>query len=368
MQKKQLLTPFARPFYMMAKPVGAFCNLACRYCYYLDKQQLYPDKGTRVMGDEVLELFVRQYLESQTNQEVLFTWHGGEPLLLPQTFYEKVQRLEQRYAAGRHIDNCLQTNGTLLTDAWCRFFHDNDWLIGISIDGPEWLHDSYRKTRSGEPSWQKVMEGAAMLEKHGVMWNALCTVNSLNAEYPVEVYRFFRDMGCKFLQLTPVGGDVTAQQWGRFLCGVFDEWEKEDVGEVYVNIFEATLANYMDVVPGICAMSELCGHVGVVEWNGDMYSCDHFVYPQHKLGNIRQQTIYEMMYSEQQLTFARQKTGALPHQCLECRWLFTCHGECPRNRTATTAEGEGGLNYLCEGYRMFFEHTETFMKRMKDEI
>lgn len=361
-------TPFARPFYMMAKPVGATCNLACDYCYYLPKQQLYPEQAARVMSDETLERFVRQYLESQMSQEVLFTWHGGEPTLLPRSFYEKAQRLQQRYAAGRHIDNCLQTNGTLLTDDWCRFFSDNGWLIGISIDGPQWLHDSRRKTRRGQPSWQQVMQAVERLERHGVMWNALCTVNSLNAEHPVELYRFFRDMGCRYLQLTPVGGDVTAQQWGHFLCKVFDEWEKQDVGEIFVNIFEATLANYMGVTPGICAMSTLCGHVGVVEWNGDVYSCDHFVAPRHRLGNIRQQTIFEMMTSEQQQTFAQQKTQALPRQCRECRWLFTCHGECPRNRTASTVDGEEGLNYLCEGYRLFFAHTEAFMKQMKDEI
>ncbi len=355
-----------RPLYMMAKSVGVACNLACGYCYYLDKQQLYPDKGQQVMSDEVLELFVRQYIESQVNREVLFTWHGGEPLLLPQAFYEKAIRLQQRYAAGHHIDNCLQTNGTLLTDDWCRFFHDNGWLIGISIDGPQHLHDAYRKSRRGEPSWQRVMQGIELLEKHGVMWNALSTVNSVNVKQPVEVYQFFRNIGCKYLQFTPVGGDVTASQWGHFLCEVFDEWRKKDVGEVFVNIFEATLANYLGVIPGICALSTLCGHVGVVEWNGDVYSCDHFVFPEHRLGNIRRQTIYEMMHSPQQQAFARQKQEALPRQCHECQWLFTCYGECPRNRIrtdSTETEGqESPQNYLCEGYRMYFEHTKEFME------
>jgi uncharacterized protein len=367
-ESEMMLTPFARPFYMMAKPVGATCNLACRYCYYLDKQQLYAGEDRRVMSDEVLELFVAQYIECQPNREVLFTWHGGEPLLLPQSFYEKAMRLQQRYARGRHIDNCLQTNGTLLTDEWCRFFHDNGWLIGISIDGPEQLHDCNRKNRQGLPSWKQVMQGIERLEKYGVMWNALCTVNSQNAEHPEELYAFFRDRGCQFLQLTPVGGDVTAEQWGRFLCRLFDEWSKADVGRVFVNIFEATLANYMGVTPGICAMSALCGHVGVVEWNGDVYSCDHFVYPQHKLGNLCHQTLCEMMLSEQQQAFARQKHGALPQQCRECQWLFACHGECPRNRTAVTADGEPGLNYLCQGYKTFFEHTESFMKTMRNEL
>ena len=364
-------SPFSRPFYMMAKPVGAACNLACHYCYYLDKVELYPEKGQRVMSDEVLELFIQQYLESQVNHEVLFTWHGGEPLLLPQTFYEKAMALQRRYAAGHYVDNCLQTNGTLLTDDWCRFFHDNGWLIGISIDGPQHLHDAYRKNRDGAPSWQRVMRGIELLEKHGVMWNALCTVNSLNAEHPVEVYRFFKEIGCKYIQFTPVGAypkslrkgredrlasGVDSLSFGRFLCEVFDEWWKEDVGEVYVNIFEATLANYMGVTPGICSMSTLCGHVGVVEWNGDVYSCDHFVFPEHRLGNIRQKTIYEMMHSGQQQTFAQQKTSGLPLKCKDCRWLFTCHGECPRNH-----------QYLCEGYQMYFEHTQDFMMEIRGE-
>ena len=330
-----------------------------------------------VMSDETLERFVQQYIESQPNPEVLFTWHGGEPLLLPMAFYEKAVRLQQRYAQGRHIDNCLQTNGTLLTDDWCRFFHDNNWLIGISIDGPEHLHDAFRKTRKGGTSWRQVMDGIELLEKHSVMWNALSTVNSLNVEHPAEVYQFFRGIGCKYMQFTPVGGspvpdkergEVEAMAFGRFLCGVFDEWVKEDVGEYYVNIFEATLANYMGVIPGLCAMSGMCGHVGVVEWNGDVYSCDHFVSPQHLLGNLHRQTLYELMHAPQQQDFAQRKDGALPQQCHECRWLFTCHGECPRNRTAVTAEGEPGLNYLCEGYRMYFAHVDAFMRQMADEL
>lgn len=343
------LSPFARPFYMMAKPVGAACNLACGYCYY-------QGAGAGRMSDEVLELFVKQYLESQVNPEVLFTWHGGEPTLLPIAFYEKAMRLQQRYAAGRHIDNCLQTNGTLLTDDWCRFFHENGWLIGLSLDGPEQWHDAWRKDKHGEATHRQVMRAVEMLNRHEVMWNALATVNSINGEHPREVYRFFREIDCKFLQFTPVGGNITALQWGRFLCEVFDEWRKEDVGEVYINIFEATLANYMGVTPGICAMSDMCGHVGVVEWNGDVFSCDHFVRPEHRLGNIRQQTIYEMMYSGQQKAFAEQKTTGLPLKCKACKWLFTCHGECPRNH-----------QYLCEGYRMYFEHTEELMLQMRNE-
>ena len=360
------LSPFSRPFYMMAKPVGAACNLACGYCYYKGGDPHAEREGEsagRLMSDQVLELFIQQYLESQTNQEVLFTWHGGEPTLLPISFFEKAMRLQQRYAAGRHIDNCLQTNGTLLTDQWCQFFHDNGWLIGLSIDGPEMLHDAWRKDHHGNPTHQRVMRAIEMLNRHDVMWNALSTVNSINAAHPLEVYHFFQSIDCRFIQFTPVGanpasgvGRITAEAWGRFLCEVFDEWRKEDVGKVFVNIFEAVLANYIGITPGICAMSDMCGHVGVVEWNGDVYSCDHFVYPEHRLGNIRQHTICEMMQSKQQQAFSRQKTTALPQKCKDCTWLFTCHGECPRNH-----------QYLCEGYRMFFEHTKEFMNEMKDE-
>lgn len=386
-------SPFARPFYMMAKPVGAACNLACRYCYYLEKAELYkksslPQERQRVgesctergaavrtlMSDDLLERFVRQYLEAQSNTEVLFTWHGGEPLLLPMGFYERAMTLQRRYAGGRHVDNCLQTNGTLLTDAWCRFFSENNWLVGISIDGPEHLHDACRRNRRGEGTFPQVMEGIHRLERHGVMWNALCTVNALTVEHPEEVYRFFRSIGCRYLQFTPVGrhipssprptghpssdeGSITPAAWGRFLCRLFDEWEQDGVGEVFVNIFEATLANYMGVTPGMCALSDLCGHVGVVEHNGDVYSCDHFVFPENRLGNLRDKTIFEMMNSAGQQAFARQKRDLLPPQCKACRWLFTCHGECPRNR-----------QYLCEGYRQYFEHVDSFMKQMRDSI
>ncbi|MDE6012744.1 MAG: anaerobic sulfatase maturase [Prevotella sp.] len=366
------VNPFAHPFYMMAKSVGSTCNLSCRYCYYLEKRKLYGGEKRMMMSDEVLECFVRQYLESQVNSEVLFTWHGGEPLLQPMSFYQKALSFQRHYAQGRHVDNCLQTNGTLLTDDWCRFFHDNGWLIGISIDGPEHLHDVYRCGRNGESTFKKVMQGIELLEKHGVMWNALATVNRCNVEEPEAVYRFFRHIGCKYIQFTPVGppeeGQIEAMAWGHFLCRVFDEWVQTDVGDCYVNIFEATLANYMGVPPGMCAMSRMCGHVGAVEWNGDVYSCDHFVFPQYRLGNMANQTLYEMMHSTRQQTFARRKVEGLPGQCKACEWLFTCFGECPRNRCARTVDGEEGLNCLCEGYRMYFSHVDSFMRQMAEDL
>lgn len=369
-------TPFARPLYVMLKPVGAACNLQCRYCYYLEKGSMYDGHG--VMSDELLELFVRQYLEAQTQPEVLFTWHGGEPLLLPLSFYRKALLLQRQYARGRHIDNCLQTNGTLLTDEWCEFLKENNFLVGISIDGPQECHDHYRQTRGGKPTWSEVMRGIELLDKHGVEWNAMATVNAANADDPVAFYRFFHDIGCQFLQFTPVverdskgvvtDYSVTPAQWGNFLCAVYDEWVRRNVGQVFVQTFDATLANWVGVVPGVCSLSEMCGHTAVMEHNGDVYSCDHFVYPEHLLGNIRQQTLTCMLYGKRQRAFAAMKTGGLPRQCRECQWLFACHGECPKNRFATDGYGEPGLNYLCAGYRQFFSHVASDMDFMKAEI
>ena len=362
----------------MAKPVGAACNLRCSYCYYLEKDELYAGQQQRYMSDGLLEHFTRQYLESQTQPEVLFTWHGGEPLLRPLAFYEKALALQRQYGRGRQTDNCLQTNGTLLTEEWCQFFRDNHFLIGISIDGPEALHDAYRKTRHGEPTFRQVMKGIEMLERYGVEWNAMATVNRLNADHPEAFYQFFRAIGCRFVQFTPVVERtaegrvapyaVTPQQWGRFTCGVFDEWIKNDVGNVFVQLFDATLANWMGVTPGVCSLSTMCGHSLAMEWNGDVYSCDHYVFPEYRLGNIGQQTLTALAYSERQQSFRQKKTGTLPRQCRECQWLFACHGECPKNRFATTADGEAGLNYLCEGYRQYFGHVAADMDIMKKNI
>lgn len=370
-------TPFGHPLYVMLKPAGAQCNLACEYCYYLEKHELYPDEPHPLMSDELLETFIRQYLEAQTMSQVLFTWHGGETLLRPVSFYRRALQLQQRYARGRQIDNCLQTNGTLLNDEWCAFFKEHRFLIGISIDGPQPFHDHYRSTRGGQPTWEKVMRGIRLLQKHQVEWNAMAVVNSLNADHPQEFYRFFKEIGCQYLQFTPVvecidgsvaDFSVTPQQWGRFLCALYDEWVREDVGRLFVQTFDATLANWAGVPPGICSLSAMCGHAAVMEYNGDVYSCDHFVFPEFKLGNIRQQTLTAMMYGDRQRAFGRMKHGALPRQCRECRWLFACHGECPKNRFTTDRYGQPGLNYLCAGYRQFFEHVATDMDFMKAEL
>ena len=360
----------------MAKPAGAACNLACHYCYYNKPRQTPMDLST-------LELFVEQYIAMQTTGHVLFTWHGGEPMLRPLSFYRKAVELQRKYADGRHIENCIQTNGTLLTPEWCQFLHDNQWLVGISIDGTEEMHNAYRGN-----SWQRVMEGIRLMQRYGVEWNAMATVHAANADRPLEFYRFFKSIGCQYLQFTPIvesnGEDVlpmavTPGQWGNFLCAIFDEWVQTDVGKVFVQIFDATLANWVGVTPGLCTLSAECGHAGVIEANGDVYSCDHFVFPEHRLGNIRQHTLIDMMYGEQQSRFSALKSKLLPEDCRQCQWLFACHGECPKNRIENRGVRSEELgvrseenrsketaSYLCSGYRQYFAHAAPKMDIMAD--
>lgn len=375
----------------MLKPAGSLCNLRCKYCYYLEKSQLYQQDKNHVITDALLEKFIKDYIESQISPEVLFTWHGGETLMRPIAFYEKALELQKFYGRGRHIENCIQTNGTLITEEWCKFFKKNAFLVGVSIDGPQEFHDEYRKTAGGGPSFQKVMKGIRLLNKHGVEWNALAVVNDFNVDYPLDFYHFFKEIGCHYIQFTPIverivtrsdgltlapgmteGGEitdfsVTPEQWGDFLCTIFDEWVRNDVGNYYVQLFDATLANWVGVTPGICSMSENCGHAGVMEYNGDVYSCDHFVYPEYKLGNLKEKTLYEMMNSAKQMEFAKNKKQRLPQQCKECKFLFACHGECPKNRFLRDRYGIPGLNYLCKGYYKFFEHVAPYMDFMKKE-
>lgn len=388
-----IANPFAKPLYVMLKPAGAHCNLACKYCYYLEKNKLYPTAQRHLMSDEMLEQFTREYIEAQTMNQVLFTWHGGEPLLRSIDFYRKALSLQQKYAGGRRIDNVIQTNGTLLTDEWCEFFAQNHWLVGISIDGPQPDHDHYRLTAAGKPSWKKVMQGIKLLKKHGVEWNAMAVVNAYNANHPLEFYRFFKENGCQFLQFTPIverltrhedgrtlaslvdkdeislsEASVAPEQWGYFLCAIFDEWVRKDVGKIFVEIFDCTLANWMGISPGICAYSKECGHAGVMEHNGDVYSCDHFVFPEYKLGNIRDHSLIDMLYGEQQQEFSRLKHSSLPRQCKECDMEFACHGECPKNRFMKDKYGDSGLNYLCPGYYYYYQHVAPYMDYMKQEL
>lgn len=386
------INPFARPLYVMLKPAGSLCNLRCKYCYYLEKNALYTEQKNHVISDEMLDKFIHEYIEAQTSPDMLFCWHGGETLMRPISFYRRAIELQRKYARGRRIDNTIQTNATMLTDEWCEFFRENNFLVGVSIDGPQEFHDEYRRTATGKPTFHKVMQGIRLLNKHNVEWNALAVVNDFNADYPLEFYNFFKEIGCHYIQFTPIverrierndglslapgmeeGGElvdfsVTPEQWGKFLCTIFDEWVRHDVGTYFIQIFDATLANWAGVQPGLCSLAKECGHAGVMEFNGDVYSCDHFVYPEHLLGNINEKTITEMMYGEKQREFAKLKHELLPQQCRECPVEFACHGECPKNRFTRDKYGNPGLNYLCKGYRQFFEHVKPYMDFMKGEL
>lgn len=383
--------PFAKPLYVMLKPVGSACNLNCEYCYYLEKEHLYPSAKGQLMSDTLLEKFIEEYISSQTQNEIMFTWHGGEALLRPISFYKRAIELQKKYGKGRHIENVLQTNGTLLNDAWCEFFKENNILIGISIDGPQEFHDEYRRNKGGLPTFVKVMKGIQLLKKHGVEFNAMAVVNDYNADYPVEFYRFFKEIGVQYIQFAPIverlahqdnglklttpneeaplaDFSVSPVQWGKFLCGLFDEWIKEDVGKIFIQMFDSTLANWIGEQPGVCTMARHCGHAGVMEFNGDVYSCDHYVFPEYKLGNLNTDSLAGMMYSDRQLKFGTDKYDTLPRQCRECEFLFACHGECPKNRFAFTKDGEPGLNYLCAGWKMYFNHVAPYMDFMKKEL
>ena len=390
--------PFAKPLYVMLKPVGSKCNLDCDYCYYLEKENLYKKKN-QVMSEELLERFIKQYIDSQTMPDIMFTWHGGETLMRPLSFYKKAVELQKKYANGRNIDNSIQTNGTLLNDEWCKFFKENNFLVGISIDGPKDFHDEYRRDKMGRPSFHRVMKGIELLKKHEVEFNCMAVVNDYNVDYPLEFYRFFKDIGCQYIQFTPIverlrkkdhadnisllklatakEGDheadlapytVPADKWGDFLCTIFDEWVKEDVGKIFIQIFDSTLANWVGENPSVCTMAKTCGHAGVMEFNGDVYSCDHFVFPEYRLGNIYNETLTSMMYSEEQQTFGNDKFDKLPQQCRECDVLFACYGECPKNRFIKDKYGNTGLNYLCKGYYKFFKHVMPYMDFMKKEL
>ena len=387
--------PFAKPMYVMLKPVGSKCNLDCDYCYYLEKENLYEKKNP-VMSEDLLERFVKQYIESQTMSEIMFTWHGGETLMRPLSFYKRAIELQKQYARGRRIENSIQTNGTLLNDDWCRFFKENNFLVGISIDGPKEFHDEYRRDKMGRPSFHRVMRGIELLKKHEVEFNCLAVVNDYNVDYPLEFYNFFKEIGCQYIQFTPIVErirkdntisllklatarqraheadlahySVPADKWGSFLCAIFDEWVKDDVGKIFIQIFDSTLANWVGEQPGVCTMAKTCGHAGAMEFNGDVYSCDHFVFPEYRLGNINSKSLTSMMYSDEQLKFGNDKFDSLPKQCRECDFLFACYGECPKNRFIKDKYGNDGLNYLCQGYYQFFSHVAPYMDFMKKEL
>lgn len=373
------IAPFAHSLYVMLKPVGAVCNLDCKYCYYLDKEHLYTKKNDGfLMTDQLLECFIKEYLEAQTTEGVMFTWHGGEPLLRHISFYQKAIYLQKVYNKKRlQISNTLQTNGTLLTEEWCRFFKENNFLIGISIDGTEHMHNRYRLTKAGKPTFDKVVKGIDLLKKHKVEYNIMGVVNSYNVDYPSEFYAFFKYIDARYIQFSPIvevdnerklaAWSVSPQKWGKFLVRIFDEWVRNDVGHFFIQYFDAALANWVGASPGVCIFAKTCGHAGVMEYNGDVYSCDHFVLPRFKLGNIKNQNLVQMMYSQQQHNFGISKSASISSVCKKCKYLFACRGECPKNWISKTTQGEA-INYLCEGYYAFFDHIKPYMDYMKDEI
>jgi uncharacterized protein len=370
-------------FHLLAKPTGAICNLDCAYCFFLDKEVFYPGSKFR-MSDDVLEQYIRQLIESHQTDAVNIAWQGGEPTLMGLDFYRRVMALVEKYRRpGMRFLHTLQTNGTLLDDEWAAFFKEHSFLIGISLDGPRELHDVYRVDKGGQPTFDKVLRGLRLLQKHGVEFNVLTTVNRVNADYPLEVYRFLRDeVKTDWMQFIPVVERINADgltlyqqgttvsdrsvqpdQFGHFLIAIYDEWVRHDVGKIFVQTFEAALSNWLGLGnSGMCVFNETCGTGLAIEHNGDLYSCDHFVEPNYLLGNIQKDHLIELVASPQQLKFGQDKRNTLPRYCRECDVRFACHGECPKNRFIETPDGEPGLNYLCAGFKQFFQHIDFSMK------
>ena len=384
-----------RPFHLMCKPSGPDCNLNCKYCFYTEKQTMMgADKATH-MTDEVLEDYVRKYIAANPAPEINFSWQGGEPTLMGLDFFRRAIELQKRYSDGRTISNSLQTNGILLDDAWCEFLAKEKFLVGLSIDGPRHIHDKYRIDRGGNPSFDRVFASMKRLLEYKVEFNTLTCVTADSAEKPLDVYRFLKENGSGFMQFIPIvermpneqdreiglrlaepfpgkkqsesglmPWSVAPEAYGRFLNTIFDEWVQSDVGRVFVQIFDIALAAWNGMEPPLCNFSRMCGNAMVIEHNGDVYSCDHFVYPDHLLGNVQKDDIRDMVNHPRVRTLGENKQKKLPRKCRQCDVLFACNGGCPKNRFAKTSSGEPGLNYLCEGYRMFFHHIDPAMKKM----
>jgi uncharacterized protein len=394
-------------FHAMAKPIGPTCNLDCTYCYYLSKEGLLSTGNNWRMSDEVLEEYIRQYIEGQNCEEIVFSWQGGEPTLLGLDFFKRVVELEKKYCPPhKRVENDLQTNGTLLDDKWCEFLTQNKFLVGLSIDGPRELHDRYRKDRGGKGSFDRVFRGARLLKKHGTAFATLSCVNRLTAQHPLEVYRFLRDeVGAQRMQFIPIvepkvfrstppqywspttmpivgtpdarpgTRDSVVEDWccdpddfGEFLCKIFDEWYERDLGRIYVHYFDATVEVYMGRISPLCTLGPMCGKGLAVEHDGSVYACDHYVYPEYRLGNIREAPIETLIFTEKQEWFGTNKERMLPRQCRECRYLVACFGECPKNRFVKTIDGEPGLNYLCSGWKRFFSHADERVAAIAERI
>ncbi len=382
-------------FHVMAKPVGPICNLDCRYCFYLEKENLYGKKPDWAMPEAVLESYISQFIAAQETPVISFAWQGGEPTLLGVDYFRKIVAFQNKYANGKKIENAFQTNGVLLDDRWGEFLAANHFLVGISIDGPSALHDFYRVDKGGAPTFSRVMRGLRFLKKHGVEFNALTTVNRQNSQHPLQVYHFLKNIGCQFMQFIPIvervaqapnpdglvlisprapqqaqvsDWSVEARQYGVFLCEIFDEWVRNDVGSYYVQLFDVTLESWLGLEPSLCVFRPTCGAAMAMEHNGDLYSCDHYVYPENKLGNILEQPLKALVNSAQQRKFGHDKRDTLPRYCRECEVRFACNGECPKHRFISTPGGEPGLNYLCAAYKLFFNHVDPYMKFMANEL
>jgi uncharacterized protein len=382
-------------FQVMTKPHGPICNLDCSYCYYLEKENLYPDQTQWRMSPEVLESFIRQYIQAQEGAAVTFVWQGGEPTLLGVEFFQTVIALQQRHAGGKKIENAFQTNGILLDDAWCEFLAANKFLVGLSIDGPAHLHDAYRLDRGGQPTFDRVMRALNLLKRHKVEFNTLTVVNRKNSYFPAEVYAFLKEIGSKYIQFIPVvemkaheptrdglvllkpyssepaaiaEWSVEPQQYGKFLQVIFDEWVRNDVGRTFVQILDVALESWAGLEQSLCVFKKQCGDAMVLEQNGDLYSCDHFVYPENLLGNILDRPLFSMARSPSQKRFGQLKSTRLPEYCEQCDVRFACNGECPKHRFSRTPSGEPGLNYLCAAYKHFFKHIDPYMKFMAREL
>ena len=385
-------------FNLMMKPAGSLCNLDCHYCYYLDKAEIYGGHEPK-MSYEMLETTIREYIRANDVEEVTFNWHGGEPLVLGLDFYKKAVELERKYADGKKIFNTLQTNGTLINYDTAEFFRDNNFLIGVSIDGPKDIHDKFRKDKGGFPTFDKVIKGIGILQRCGVQCNTMSTINKASEGRGLETYQFLKHIGSSFMQFMPVvehvkypvdaagrslkkmrpyivdpatdGAElarwsVSSVGFGKFMCDIFDYWVRNDVGRYFVNLFDATLANHCNVMPGTCVYAKVCGGNSIIEHNGDIYPCDHFVYPKYRLGNISEKSLREMMTSSEQIKFGLDKRGMLPSKCLRCKYEYLCHGECPKHRFNRTENGDTGLNALCSGYYMFYDHSLPYMLKMKE--
>lgn len=376
-------------FATMVKPAGSACNFDCSYCYYLDKVDLYGGHEP-VMDDELLELYIKQYIEAVGVPVVSFNWHGGEPLLAGIDFYRKAMVLQEKYKGEKRIENTLQTNGALVNQEWCDFFREHNFLIGISLDGPADIHDAYRRDKGGRPTWERVMKAIELMARNGVEYNTLSTVNARCEGRGKEIYRFMRSVS-HYMQFLPVlehtiqpqgathpyivhpsvphsqpaPWSVSAQGYGQFMCDIFDEWVVSDVGQYFVQLFDVSLAQWCGVDPPLCAFAETCGTGLAVEHNGDVYACDHFVYPEYKLGNLRETTLAAMQQSPLLFDFGTDKRDLLPLQCKRCNYLFACRGECPKHRFETTSRGEPGLNALCAGLKAFFVHVDPYMRYMR---